>query len=124
VKFLTIQIGRVHLQRLQGIRACVQKEAHALHHEEVHIAKTKSAKGGNHVLDKILPRETREDQPSSQRGYGGGDECRVGCTLGFILEEGVMKFKILEVWEETDEIQDLSGRASRFPEGEESKCWR
>ena len=35
-----------------------------------------------------------------------------------------MKLEILEVWEETDEVQDLSARPAWLPEGKESKCWR
>jgi len=124
LKFLTIRIGRVHLQRLQGICTCVQKESHALHPEEVHIAKTKSAKEGNHVLHKILPRETREDQPPSQWGCREGEERWVSCTLPFILGERIMKLEVLEVWKEADEIQDLLTRATWLPEGEESKRWR
>ena len=69
VKYLTIRVGRVKFQRLQGLCACLQKESHALHPEEVHVAKTKSAEEGNHVLYKILSRETCEDQPPSQWGY-------------------------------------------------------
>ena len=35
-----------------------------------------------------------------------------------------MKFKVLEVWEETNEEQDLSARAPGFFEGKESEGWR
>ena len=124
MKFLTIRIGSVHLQCLQGLCTCVQKESRALHPEEVHITKAKSAKEGNYVLHKILSREMREDQPPSQWWYGEGDERRISCTLLYTLGVGIVKLEILEVWEEADEIQDLSARASRLPKGEEPKCWR
>ena len=124
MKFLTIWIGRVHSQRLQGLCASVQKESYALNPEEVHTSKTKSAEEGNHVLHKTLSRETREDQPPLQWGYGKRDECRISCTLLFILGEGIVKLEILEVWEEADEVQNLSARPAWLPKGEEPKCWR
>jgi len=34
-----------------------------------------------------------------------------------------VKLEILEVREESDEIQDLSARATGLSEGKESKCW-
>ena len=58
-----------------------EKESYALHPKEVHVAETKSPQKENHVLHKVLTRETRECQPPSQRGYGEGYERRVGCTL-------------------------------------------
>ena len=119
-----MRIGSVHPQCLQGICACIQKEPRALHSEEVHIAKAKSTKEGNHILDEIFPRETRKYQPASQGGYGEGNESCIGCTLLFILGVRIVKLEILEVWEETDEMQDLSARASWLREGEEPKCGR
>jgi hypothetical protein len=82
----------------------------------------KSPKKGNHLLYELLSCEARERQPSSQRGYGEGNERRVGCALLFIPGDGVVKLKVLEVWEESNEIQDLSARALGFFEGKESKC--
>jgi hypothetical protein len=35
-----------------------------------------------------------------------------------------VELEVLEVWEESDEIQDLSARALGFFESKESKCWR
>jgi len=34
-----------------------------------------------------------------------------------------VKLEVLEVGEESDEIQDLSARATGISEGKESKCW-
>jgi len=87
------------------------------------VTKPKPSKKGNNVLDEVHPRETRERQPSSQWGYGQGDECCVYCALLFVREADVVKLEILEVREESDEVQDLSARAPGISEGEESKGW-
>jgi len=84
----------------------------------------KSTKKENHVLHKVLPRETRQCQSSLQWRYGEGYERCVSCTLPFIPGEGVVKLEVLEVREEADEIQDLSTGAGWLSEGEESKRWR
>jgi len=88
------------------------------------MTETKSGKKDNHVLHKLLPCETRECQSPIEGGYGEGYERGVGCTILCILGKGVVKLEVLEVWEESDEVQDLSASADRLFEGEESKCWR
>ena len=90
------------------------------------MAKTKSPKEVGHVLHKLLPRETCERQPSSQRWYGEGNECRVSCGLLFIQAfqwDVVVELEVLKVRQESNEIQDLSARSSGLFEGKESKCW-
>ena len=59
-----------------------------------------------------------------QWGYGEGNEVCVCRALLFIHGDGVVELEVLEVREESNEIQDLSARALRFLEGKESKCWR
>ena len=58
-----------------------------------------------------------------QEGYRGGQKGCVSCTLLFILGEGIVYPEVSEVWEVSNEIQDLSTRASGFFEGKELKCW-
>jgi hypothetical protein len=59
-----------------------------------------------------------------QWGYGEGNKVCVCRALPFIHGDGVVEFEVLEVREESNEIQDLSARTLRFLEGKESKCWR
>jgi len=87
------------------------------------VTEAKSTKKADHVLHKTLPRETCECQPSLQRWYGDGDERCISCALLFVLGDGVVELEILEVREETDEIQDLSTRAPGLFEGKKSKRW-
>jgi hypothetical protein len=97
---------------------------HARHPEEVHGTKTKSTKKSDHVLHELHPREIRERQPSSQRGYGERNEVYVSCALLFLCQSGVADFEVLEIREEPDEIQDLPTRTSRSLESKESKSRR
>ena len=83
------------------------------------MAKTKSPKQGHHVPHKVLPLEICQRQPSSQWGYGGGNERRIGCVLLLVDGEGEVELEVLEVREESDEVQYLSGRAIWFFEGKE-----
>jgi hypothetical protein len=41
-----------------------------------------------------------------------------------VNRDGVVELEVLEVREESNEVQDLSTRALRFFEGKESKCRR
>ena len=95
-KFLTMCIGWVQSQRLQGPRPFVQKELRATHFEEIHVTKPKSPKRDDHVLHEILLCDAYEPQPPSQWGYGEGDESRVGCVLWFIHRPIVLKLEVLE----------------------------
>jgi len=88
------------------------------------MAETKSPKKGSHVLDKPLPCETSERQPPAQGGYREGYKRCVSRILLFTVGEGVVKPEVLEIWEESDEIQDLSTRAGGRLEGKEPKRWR
>jgi len=82
------------------------------------MTKTKSPKKHNHVLHEGFPRETRERQPPSQWGYGEGYERCVSLTLLLVLRVLVNNLEVLEIWEEADEIQDLSTRPAWLFEGE------
>ena len=123
-KFLTMYIGWVQSQSLQGPRAFVQKELRATHFEEIHVTKPKSPKRDDHVLHEILLCDAYEPQPPSQWGYGEGDESRVGCVLWFIHRPIVLKLEVLEVLEESSEIQDLSTSSIWVFKGKESQVWR
>ena len=79
---------------------------------------------GDHVPHKDFLREKHERQPSPQRGCGEWNERCVSCALLFILEMAVVELEVLEVREETDEIQDLSARALGLFEGKEPERWR
>ena len=123
-KFLTMCIGWVQSQSLQGPRAFVQKELRATHFEEIHMTKPKSPKKDDHVLHEILLCDAYEPRPPSQWGYGEGDESRVGCVLWFVHGPIVLKFKVLEVLGGSNEIHDLSTSSVWVFKGEESKIWR
>jgi hypothetical protein len=84
----------------------------------------KSPEKGNHLLHELLPCKTRERQSPSQWGYGERNERCVGGALLLIPGDGVVEFKVLEVREESDEIQDLPARAPGLFEGKESECGR
>jgi len=49
-QFLTIRIGWVQLQRLQGLCTRTQMELYAPHSEEIHATETEPAGKINHVL--------------------------------------------------------------------------
>ena len=74
---------------------------------------------GDHVPHQVLPREKHERQSSPQRGCGERDERRVSRALLFILGVVVVELEVLEVREETNEIQDLLARALGLFEGKE-----
>jgi len=123
-KFLTVWIRRVQPQPLQGARTCAQKESHTLHPEEVHVTKMESPKESNLVLHWFLHCETRQRQPPTQRGYGERNEVHISRAIPS-LERGILaELEVLEIREESDEIQDLPRGASWFPESEESKSRR
>ena len=82
-----------------------------------------SSEKSYHILHKFLPREIREHQPPSQRGYGEGHEVCVGCALLLLYRGRVAELEVLETREEPDEVQDLAAGAFREPEGKESKGW-
>jgi hypothetical protein len=72
----------------------------------------------DHILYKALRIEKRERQPSSQWGYGEGNERCTRRVFLFVREGGVLKLEILEVRKESDEIQDLPVRTLGRKEGE------
>jgi len=41
----------------------------------------------------------------------------------FFHWDAVAEFEVMEIWEEPDEIQDLSAKAFGFFQGKEPKCW-
>jgi len=88
------------------------------------MTEPKTPKNGDHVPHKVLPRETREYQPSSQWRYGEGNKRCIRCALLFTRADAAVQLEVLEVREEPDEIQDLSARAIGLFECKESKCWR
>jgi hypothetical protein len=88
------------------------------------VTKVKSTKNSDHVLHEFLPRETRECQPSSQRGDGEGNKFCVSSALSCIFWGGIANFEVLEIWEESDEIQDLPAGTPGLSESKESKSWR
>ena len=85
------------------------------------MAETRPAKIRDHVLHKLLPRETREDQPSTQRRCGEGNERRITSVLLSLFGEGVADLKVLEIREESNKIQDFTGRTSGVFESEKSE---
>ena len=85
--------------------------------------KAKSPKEGDHFLHKVPCRKGYERQPSLQGWGGEGDECCIYCDLQPTPGEVVLKFEILEVWEETNEIYDLPRRAIGFFEGKKPESW-
>ena len=85
------------------------------------MTKAKSAKKGDHVLHEVLPLEIRERQPPSQWGYGEGDKRWVSYALLFICGGEVKEPEVVEIWEEANEIQDLSAGAVGTFESKESK---
>jgi len=123
-KFLTIWIIRVQPRCLQCLSAFVQKEPRAPHLEQIHGTKSESPKIGDHIPYEALPCKARERQSSPQWGDGERDERCVGRTPLSICGETIVELEVLEVREESDEIQDLSARACGLSEGEESKGWR
>ena len=88
------------------------------------MTETKSPKKDSHILHKFLPCETSKCQPPAQRGYGEGQKGCVSCTLLFILGEGIVNLEVLQIWEESNEIQDLPTRAGGRFKSEEPKRWR
>ena len=85
------------------------------------MTKSKPPKKDDHVLHEVLLRETHEPQPPSQWGYVEWDKRRISCILWHVHRLVVLKLKVLEVREKSDEIQDLSVSAVWIFESEESK---
>ena len=85
------------------------------------MTKTKSSEMCDHALHKVLPREARECQSALQWGYGERNERCVGHALPFTCGKDAVEFEVLEVWEETDEVQDLSVRTVGLFKGKEAK---
>ena len=86
------------------------------------MTKAEPPKKGDHDLHKFLPHETGDRQPPSQRRYGRGNERCISRALSFIPGEKAVEFEVLEVWEDTNEIHDLSVRAVGVFESKESEC--
>ena len=87
------------------------------------MTKAKSSKKGDHIFHQVLHREAYEYQPPTQRGCGEGNEGRIIRSLSLNPWEAVMKLEILEIREESNEVQDLSGGAVWLLEGKESESW-
>ena len=80
-----------------------------------------SSEKSYHILHKFLPRETREHQPPLQRGYGEGHEACTSRAPLLLYGGRVAEFEVLEILEESNEVQDLAAGARGEPEGKESK---
>ena len=87
----------------------------------IHISRTESPEKGDHVLHELLPREKCEYQLPPQWGCGEGNERCVSCALLFIRGDGVEELEVLEVLEESNGVQDLSGRSVGLFGDEESE---
>ena len=77
----------------------------------------------HHVLHKSLTCKACEYQSTSQWGYREGNEACISCALWFLFCEKAAELEVLEIQEESDEIQDLLGRTFRVLESKESKGW-
>ena len=84
--------------------------------------KTKPSEKGNHILHEFPLHETCECQPPRQRWDGEWNEVCARPVLLFLHRESVAELEVLEIWEESDKIEDLPARPSGFPESKESEA--
>ena len=56
---------------------------------------------------------------ASQWRYGEWNECCASSALPFTRGGEPLELEVLEIWEESNEVQDLSARASGLAEGKE-----